>query len=226
MAGSSPPTCVRQIQHCDTAGAACLASRLALDPSVIVLILRHLFSPKHSIPYARAISASTRKLLRRDSYKLVPQIPNWGDNSTRGVFAPGRRRRWLLTGLVPALSWFLTAWPGPPRPSLLLTVRRSAHQLTERSPASVVVSSQLQIVAQAVHPHGDVADAGPGVEPGAQGMERAVIRGHRTLGEADSRTEEPAALVEHALFDNLVRAQQQRLRDREAERLRGLEIDD
>jgi hypothetical protein len=35
-----------------------------------------------------------------------------------------------------------------------------------------------------------------------------------------------APLVEHALFDNLVRTQQQRLRDREAERLRGLEIDD
>ena len=33
-------------------------------------------------------------------------------------------------------------------------------------------------------------------------------------------------MVEHALVDHLVRPQQQRLRDREAERLGGLEIDD
>src|SRR5881397_749670 len=41
-----------------------------------------------------------------------------------------------------------------------------------------------------------------------------------------SRTQELTALVEHALFDDLVRSHQQRLRNREAERLRGLEVDD
>ena len=35
-----------------------------------------------------------------------------------------------------------------------------------------------------------------------------------------------AALVEHGLRDDLVRSQQQRLRDREAEGLRRLEIED
>ena len=33
-------------------------------------------------------------------------------------------------------------------------------------------------------------------------------------------------MVEHALLDHLVRPQQNRLRDREAERLRGLEVED
>ena len=40
------------------------------------------------------------------------------------------------------------------------------------------------------------------------------------------RPEDLVALVEHALFDHLVRPQQERLRDREADRLRGLQIDD
>src|SRR5262249_48607036 len=37
-----------------------------------------------------------------------------------------------------------------------------------RSPASVVVLRQLQVEAPARHAYGDVADAGPGVKPGAQ----------------------------------------------------------
>ncbi len=41
-----------------------------------------------------------------------------------------------------------------------------------------------------------------------------------------SRTLTIIALVQHGLFDDLIRAQQQRLRDREAERLGGLEVDD
>jgi hypothetical protein len=36
-------------------------------------------------------------------------------------------------------------------------------------------------------------------------MEGAVIRGHRAPDEADSSTEELAALVEHGLLDHLVR---------------------
>jgi hypothetical protein len=53
----------------------------------------------------------------------------------------------------------------------------------------------------------------------------AVVRGHRAPSEGDSSTQELAALVEHGLLDHLVRPEQQRLRNREAERLRGLEID-
>ena len=37
---------------------------------------------------------------------------------------------------------------------------------------------RLKVVALAVHPDGDVADAGPGVQPGAQRVERAVMGGH------------------------------------------------
>jgi hypothetical protein len=49
-----------------------------------------------------------------------------------------------------------------------------------------------------VHPHGDVADAGPGIEPGAERPQRAVIRGHRTASETECRSKEPTVLVEHA----------------------------
>ena len=44
--------------------------------------------------------------------------------------------------------------------------------------------------------------------------------------EPESCTKELAALVEHALLDDLVRLYQQRRRDRQAERLRSLEVDD
>ena len=39
-------------------------------------------------------------------------------------------------------------------------------------------------------------------------MERAIIRGHRAHGEADRSTKELAALVEHGLFDYVVRPRQ------------------
>jgi hypothetical protein len=47
------------------------------------------------------------------------------------------------------------------------------------------------------------------------------------LVEGPERVEEgPAALVEHALVDDLVGPQQERLRDRQAQGLGSLEIDD
>ena len=56
--------------------------------------------------------------------------------------------------------------------------RRVFHpcRVERRAPASVVVLSQLQIEALTVHPDGDVADAGPGVEPG---REAPTARGRR-----------------------------------------------
>ena len=45
-------------------------------------------------------------------------------------------------------------------------------------------------------------------------------------GEADSSTKELAAWGEHALLDDLVCADEHRLRDREPECLRRLEVDD
>jgi hypothetical protein len=44
-----------------------------------------------------------------------------------------------------------------------------------REPALLVVPRELKVVALARHADGDVADAGPGVEPRAQRPERAVV---------------------------------------------------
>jgi len=66
------------------------------------------------------------------------------------------------------------------------------------SPALLVVPRELEIVALASHADRDPADAGPAVEPGAQGVERPIVRGSRKPGEAERRHEESAALVEHA----------------------------
>ena len=49
----------------------------------------------------------------------------------------------------------------------------------------------------AVHPDGDVADAGPGVEPDPQRPEGAVVRRARQPGESECCLRESAALVEH-----------------------------
>ncbi len=118
-------------------------------------------------------------------------------------------------------------------------------RVERRPPSLLVIPRELKVVALARHADGDVPDTGPGVQPGAQRVERTVVRGHGAPGEADSRTEELGALVEHAamlhqrlgldehrgagqhaLLDHLVGPQQQRLRDREPERLRSLRVDD
>src|SRR5215471_4558924 len=53
-----------------------------------------------------------------------------------------------------------------------------------------------------MHPRGDVTNGGPGVEPCAQGPERAVVRPHRAAGEADRRTKGLAALVDHWIISS------------------------
>src|SRR5437867_11009231 len=63
-----------------------------------------------------------------------------------------------------------------------------ARRVERRAPAALVVLSQLQIIALAVHPDGDVADAGPGVEPGPQ-----CPREQGARGESECRSEELAA---------------------------------
>jgi hypothetical protein len=70
-------------------------------------------------------------------------------------------------------------------------------RVERRPPAAIVVLSQLQIVALAVHANRDAADAGPRIEPRAQGPQRAVVRGHRAASEPDCCAEELAALAEH-----------------------------
>jgi hypothetical protein len=74
-----------------------------------------------------------------------------------------------------------------------------AGRVERRAPAAFVVLGQLEVEALAVHPDGDVPDAGPGVEPGAQGVERSIVRRHGAPGEADRSTKELAALVEHLI---------------------------
>jgi len=73
-----------------------------------------------------------------------------------------------------------------------------AGRVERGAPVSLMVLRQLEVEALTVHARGDVADAGPGVEPGAHRPERAVVRGHREPGEAERRHEESAALVNHA----------------------------
>jgi hypothetical protein len=81
-------------------------------------------------------------------------------------------------------------------------------RVESRAPALLVVPGQLEVVALARHPHNNVADAGPGVEPEPQRPERAIIRGSRKPGEAECCSQESAASVEHVLLDDLVRPPQ------------------
>jgi hypothetical protein len=99
-------------------------------------------------------------------------------------------------------------------------------RVERRSPATLVVLRQLQVEALAVHPDGDVADAGPGVERGAEPVQRAIVGGLREPREAECCSQELAAWVEHGLLDDLIGPQQECLRDREPQRLRGLQVDD
>ena len=57
----------------------------------------------------------------------------------------------------------------------------------------------------------------------AQSARRRTDEG---ASEAEGCSQELAALVEHALLNDLSRLQQHRLRDRQAERLGGLKVDD
>ncbi len=64
------------------------------------------------------------------------------------------------------------------------------------SPASEL--RELEVVALAVHPHSYVPNPSPGVQPGAQGPECAVVRGQRAPGESHGCTKELATFVEHS----------------------------
>jgi hypothetical protein len=106
--------------------------------------------------------------------------------------------------------------------------RRVLHprRIERRPPASIILLSQLQVIALAVHVHCDVSDPSPRVQPRAESVEGAVRRGHGTPGESKCCPEELAALVEHPLLDHLVRLQDDGLRNRQPEGFGGLEVDD
>jgi hypothetical protein len=71
----------------------------------------------------------------------------------------------------------------------------------------------------------DVPEPGPRVQPRAESPEGTVVRRSRKPGEAERRHQELAALVEHGLLDDLIGLKEQRLRNRQAERLGSLEVD-
>src|SRR4029450_2729155 len=64
-------------------------------------------------------------------------------------------------------------------------------------PAAPVVARKLKVEALMRHAHGDPTDAGPGVEPGAQGVKGSVVGRAREPSEAECCSQELAALVEH-----------------------------
>jgi hypothetical protein len=71
-------------------------------------------------------------------------------------------------------------------------------RVERRAPSLLVVAGQLEVVALVRHADSDPPDAGPGVEPGAESPEGAVVGRAREPGEAECCSQESAALVEHA----------------------------
>jgi hypothetical protein len=55
----------------------------------------------------------------------------------------------------------------------------------------------LEIIALVRHADRDPPDSGPGIQPGAESEQRAVVRRPLERGEAERRSQELAALVEH-----------------------------
>jgi hypothetical protein len=143
--------------------------------------------------------------------------------STPHALVPARQRHftWCLAkrysekasisrpGLILLAGPRFSAPPAPPAASRATACaptqcpsRSSASALSptcRRSPppTPLVVLGQLKVVAQAVHPDGDVADAGPGVEPRAERPESPVIRRPGKPGESECCQQKLAALVEH-----------------------------
>src|SRR4029450_5487042 len=65
------------------------------------------------------------------------------------------------------------------------------------SPAALVVARKLKVEALMRHAPAAPPDAGPGVEPGAQGVKGSVVGRAREPSEAECCSQELAALVEH-----------------------------
>src|SRR5438552_8086414 len=104
--------------------------------------------------------------------------------------------------------------------------RRVLHpgRVERRTPSLLVVPGELKVVALARHADSDVADAGPGVEPGAQRVSARSYEGmeHPAKPSAARRSWPRGSST---LLDHLVGPPQDRLRDREPNRLGGLEVD-
>src|SRR5437660_10165280 len=68
-----------------------------------------------------------------------------------------------------------------------------ARRVEGRAPATVVVPRELEIVALTRHAGCNPTNAGPRIEPPAEGAQGAVVRGHRAAGEAEGCPAEPTA---------------------------------
>jgi len=111
----------------------------------------------------------------------------------------------LRAGSSPAPVSGSSARKGPPGAGRARWRVLHPGRIEGRSPASLVILSQLQIVVLAVHADSDVPNDTPGVQPSAKCPEGPVIRGHGARDEPDSSTQELATGVEHGLLDHLVR---------------------
>jgi hypothetical protein len=138
--------------------------------------------------------------------------------------------------LGPASPTFSVAWepPAPATVAMSTKLRLSAMRLLRTTPRDHPEGGNTmdRIIERCagldvhLHPHGDVSDPGPGVEPGAKCPQCAVIRGHGAPCKANGSTQELAAWVENGqLLDHLIRPLQQRLWDRQPEGLGSLEVD-
>ena len=101
---------------------------------------------------------------------------------------------------------------------------RDRGRVEVRPPALLGVPGELEVVPLTRHPGRDGADAAPGVEPGSEDMDLWRVSLHPREGERGG--ERARRRCDTELFDHLIRPQQQRRRDGEAEGAGGLEVDD
>jgi hypothetical protein len=127
-----------------------------------------------SRPLAECRSASNSGLIRTMG-ALTPSVAS----AALGIWV-GRLASRLCRLLQCLPRGTLDRVPRRPFPSgTRRTRRRMFHprRIEGRPPALLVVPRELKVVALPGHPDGDVADTGPGVEPGSDRVQRAVVRG-------------------------------------------------
>src|SRR5215510_14319777 len=161
----------------------------------------------HLFPVPRT-SRVTRSPLATDSTSEL-DTPAWvaqpEQTSTKTTQARLARHTISLHDQIAALPQRLprSALSRMPRCAFPAGARRAgrrvlrAGRVERRAPAAVVVLSQLEVVALAMHAHRDATDAGPRVEPRPQRPERAIVRRHGQGCESERGDEQVPAVVGH-----------------------------
>jgi hypothetical protein len=103
---------------------------------------------------------------------------------------------------------------------------RDADWEEVRAPVARRVGGELHVPALVRHAGDDQAETGPGVEPLMDQVQLARTVAHEHGGEGVAEAAATGAEFHQPLFDDLICPQQQRRRDRQAERFGGLEVDD